>query len=46
MRKVGTMPMAEYNKLSQIRDNAERQKFILNWLRENQKFVTFDKFLK
>ena len=46
MRKVGTMPMAEYIKLSKIRDNAERQKFIMAWLRENQKFVTFEKFLR
>lgn len=45
MRKIGTIPMAIYLQASQIRDNQERQKFILNWLRENNKFVTFDKFL-
>lgn len=45
-RKVGTMPMAVYNQVLQIRGAEERQKFILKWLRENPHFVTFDKFLK
>ena len=46
MRKIGTMPMAEYVKYAAIRDAKERQKYLLNWLRQNPVFVTFDRFLK
>lgn len=46
MRKVGTIPMAIYAKAIEIRDQQERQKFILKWLRENPALVTFEKFLK
>ena len=45
MRKVGTIPMAVYAQ-SLTLSNQERQKYLLGWLRENSKFVTFDKFLK
>ena len=44
--KVGTMPMAVYSQLMQIKGAEERQKFALNWLKANPAFVTFDKFLK
>jgi hypothetical protein len=46
MRKVGTIPMAIYASALEIRDQQERQKFILKWLRENPAMVTFEKFLK
>ncbi|MBA3773825.1 MAG: hypothetical protein H0X13_15445 [Ramlibacter sp.] len=46
-RLVGTIPMAIYaHQFLNIRDNAERQKAIKAWLRENSKFVMFDKYLK
>ena len=43
--KVGTIPMAVYAQFL-TRPTEERQKFLLQWLRENPAFVTFDKFLK
>jgi hypothetical protein len=43
---VGKVPMAVYAQAIVIKDPRERHKFIANWLRENPKFVTFDKFLK
>lgn len=46
MRKVGTVPMAVYSQAMTIRDQAERQKYLLNWLKANPYMVTFDKFLK
>lgn len=46
-RKVGTIPMAVYGHIMQtIQGREEREKAILGWLRANQAFVTFDKFLK
>ena len=46
-RKVGTIPMAVYNQIIQTHQGREeREKHILGWLRANQAFVTFDKFLK
>ena len=46
MRKIGTIPMAVYCKYLVIKDVAERRKLLLDWLRANPAFVTFDKFLK
>lgn len=43
--KVGTIPMAVYAQFL-TKPAEERQKFLLQWLRENPAFVTFDKFLK
>lgn len=45
MRKVGTVPAHVYGQALTMPTH-ERQKFLLNWLRENSKFVTFDRFLK
>lgn len=44
--KVGTMPMAVYNQMMQIRGAEERSKFAHKWLLENPAFITFDKFGK
>jgi hypothetical protein len=44
--KVGTIPMAVYAEVLKIKGNAERQKYVINWLKANPAFVTFDKFLK
>lgn len=46
MRKVGTMPMAEYAKAMAIRDNAARRKYIKNWLLANPYFLSFDRYAK
>lgn len=46
MRKVGTIPMAEYAKFLAIKDNAERVKAIRAYLAQNPRFVTFDRYLK
>lgn len=43
--KVGSIPMAVYAQFLSL-PSEERQKYLLNWLRENPAFVTFDKFLK
>ena len=45
-RKVGSVPMAVYGEAMKIQGAAERQVFLLNWLRANPKFVTFEKFLR
>ena len=46
-RKVGTIPMPVYNMILQTyKGREEREKAILSWLRNNQAFVSFDKFLK
>lgn len=46
-RKVGTIPMVVYNQILQTyKGREEREKAILGWLRQNQAFVAFDKFLK
>lgn len=45
-RKVGTIPMAVYADVMKIRSAEERQKYVINWLKANPAFVTFDKFLK
>ena len=44
--KVGTMPMAVYGQLLNIKGAEERQKFAHRWLLENPAFITFDKFAK
>lgn len=41
--KVGSIPMAVYAQYLKL-PSEERQKFLLNWLRENPAFITFDKF--
>ena len=46
MRKIGTIPMAVYCQYLVIKDVAQRRKLLLDWLRANPAFVTFDKFLK
>jgi hypothetical protein len=43
--KVGSIPMAVYAQALTM-DTESRQKFILNWLRENPAFVTFNRFLR
>ncbi len=46
-RKVGTIPLAVWNHINQTyQGREEREKQILSWLRQNQAFVTFEKFLK
>lgn len=46
-RKVGTIPMAVLNQINQTyQGREEREKQILLWLRQNEAFVTFDKFMK
>jgi hypothetical protein len=45
-RKVGTIPMAVYGEVMKIKGNVERQAYVINWLKANPAFVTFDKFLK
>lgn len=44
-RKVGTMPMAQYAEFLKIPGAEQRKKFVLDWLKANPAFVTFDKFL-
>ena len=44
--RIGTIPMAVYADAIAIQNSEERRKFIMNWLRENPAFVTFNKFLK
>ena len=46
LRKVGTLPMAEYAKAMRIRDNAERRKYIKNWLLANPYFISFERYAK
>lgn len=45
-RKVGTIPMAVYAEVMKIKGAEERQRYVINWLKANPAFVTFDKFLK
>jgi hypothetical protein len=47
MRKIGQIPMAELNKINSIyKTQAERNVKILEYLRDNPAFVSFDRFLK
>jgi len=47
MRKVGTIPMVELNRINSTWPGAEDRKFqVLLWLKANPRMVTFDKFLK
>lgn len=46
MRKVATIPMAEYAKLLTCRDNAERRKLLRQFIQANPAYCTFDKYLK
>lgn len=47
MRKVGTIPIAIYNRIVATYPNQEeRRQAVLQYLKANPDFVTFDKFLK
>lgn len=47
MRKVGTIPIGIYNDiLSRFKNQEERRAAVLQYLKANTGFVTFDKFLK
>ena len=47
MRKVGTIPMVELNRINSMYPGAEDRKYqVLLWLKQNPRLVTFDKFLK
>jgi hypothetical protein len=43
---IGHIPPAEYARFLMIRDNAERQKAIKTWLRENPAFCMFHRALR
>lgn len=43
MRKVGTLPMVVYQKVLTLH-GTERQKFLRQWLRDNPKFISFEKY--
>jgi hypothetical protein len=45
-RLVGHIPAMEYAKFLLIKDNAQRKAAIKAWLRENNQFVMFDRYLK
>lgn len=46
MRKIGQIPMAELHKInSEFKTQAERTVKILEYLRNNAQFVSFDRFL-
>ena len=42
---IGHIPPAEYARFLLIRDNKDRKKAIMAWLRENSRFVMFDRAL-
>lgn len=44
--RVGTVPMAIYQDALKLSNVEERNKYLLNYIRENPLFCTFDKFLK
>lgn len=44
--RVGTVPMAIYQDALRISNVEERNKYLLNWIRQNPHFCTFDKFLR
>jgi pyocin large subunit-like protein len=47
MRKVGTIPMVELNRINAAFPGAEDRKIqVLLWLKAHPALVTFDKFLK
>lgn len=47
MRKVGTIPIAIYNRIvATYKTQEERRAAVLQFLKGNENFVTFDKFLK
>lgn len=47
MRKVGTIPIAIYNRIvATYKTQEERRAAVLQFLKGNEGFVTFDKFLK
>jgi hypothetical protein len=47
MRKVGMIPMAVLNQINAKHQSAlERKAAIVMWLKQNPKFVAFDKFLR
>lgn len=46
MRKVATIPMAEYARLLACKDNTERRKLLRQFIQNNPAYCTFDKYLK
>ena len=45
-RMIGHIPPVEYAKFLMIKDNVERKKAIMVWLRQNTAFTMFHKALK
>jgi hypothetical protein len=45
-KKVGTIPMAVYSEMMKIKSPEARGLAVVNWLKANPAFVSFDKFLK
>lgn len=45
-RKIGTIPPTVMGQMMAIRGAEERKKFLLQYLKANPAFVSFDKFLK
>lgn len=45
-RKIGSIPMAVYAQFLTEKDSKARTKLIMDFLRLNTNFVTFDRFLK
>lgn len=45
-RLVGHIPPLEYSKILQLKSREEREKAVLLFLKNNQRFVMFDRFLK
>jgi hypothetical protein len=45
MRKIATIPPAEYARFLMIKDNKDRQKAIMAWLRANPALIAFERAL-
>lgn len=45
-RKIGTIPMVALAEVMAIKGSAERKKYLVNYLKANPAFVSFEKFLK
>lgn len=45
-RKIGTIPPTVLGEMMAIKGAEERKKFVLQYLKANPAFVSFDKFLK
>jgi hypothetical protein len=44
MKKVGTIPMADYEKFMLIKDQVERRKAVKLFLQQNPNYITFEKY--